>query len=308
MTSPFLAWAGGKAGTLPDLKASLPDGFDPATWLYIEPFLGGGALFLDLMPKTAIVGDLNYYLFDLWRALRDFPEEVITKLTELKNKMEGMEGKERENFYYEQREKFNYAEDGRFNDRAARFIYLNKTNFNALWRVNSSGKYNVPYGKKKNPSIFDPTHLREVASYLNNNNVEIRWEPAVDSLSRWRGLSYPFSFETKMASWIDSAPGIFAYLDPPYDTDSGQHTSYTAEGFNRKDQEALAVAANSASERGWKIMMSNADTDFIWNLYSGWNIKQRFSPRSIAADPNERREVIELLITNYESKTEGSFD
>ena len=107
-----------------------------------------------------------------------------------------------------------------------------------------------------------------------------------------------------MANYIKSAEGVFAYLDPPYDTETGQHTSYTAGGFSRKDHEILAEEANLASQRGWKIMISNADTEFVYDLYSTWNIKQRFSPRSIAADPNGRGEVIELLITNYTSAEE----
>jgi DNA adenine methylase len=213
LVRPFLKWAGGKRQLLPELKKLVPASYGT----YYEPFLGGGALFLALQRKRAVVNDTNAELINCYEVVRDHAEDLIVALQE-------HDARHNENYYYEVRD-WDRAPDFSNRplvERAARIIFLNKTCYNGLFRVNSQGQFNVPYGRYKDPNILDAGVLRAVSKYLNSADIEFR---QVD-------------FEEAVA---DAKPGDFIYFDPPYDpaSNTASFTGYDLNGFDRAEQERL---------------------------------------------------------------------
>jgi DNA adenine methylase len=268
---PFVKWAGGKRKLLPELTKHVPTQFET----YYEPFLGAGALLFHLQPKIAFISDSNAELINCYKVLKDEPEWLANTIDSFPVNSE---------FYYELRAA-DKNEDFLNKPclwRAARFIYLNKTCYNGLYRVNRQGEFNVPFGKYKNPSIYDIENINAVNCFLSFNSVSIE---AMD-----------FHVSLMMPGRND-----FVYLDPPYDvlSDTSNFTGYTLGGFQKADQRVLKGWMDKLTARGAKVLQSNADTPFIRNLYSDYEIIEVFAKRSINSKGDKRGNVTELLIRNY---------
>ena len=277
--NPFLRYAGGKSRLVKTLKSYMPTDFDADTWLYIEPFLGSGALFLDLQPRNADVSDANAALINAWQQIRGSREALAARLMEFSND---------EATYYKQRDCYNndllglnlLNAEGQLM-MAARFIYLNRTGFNGIYRVSKSMGYNVPYGHLKNPTVLNDELLKGIQSYIGSNWISFQSNDYLYALLVTR--HYP---EDK----------TFIYADPPYDSEDGKgHVNYTARGFSRDDQARLAELLSKGSKR---TMVSNANTPFIRELYKDWRIVDIEVQRSVAAN-GDRPKAREVLIMNY---------
>lgn len=269
--SPIVKWVGGKAKLLPELRARLPKTIKR----YFEPFVGGAALFFALEPKGAVLGDMNGALIDTYRAVAQGVEGIIPIL-ELHRRAH-----KREAYYYEIRDIWN--EGGWSDDRGARaaaFLYLNKTCFNGLWRVNKSGEFNVPRGDYKDPKIFDADKLREAAKVLAHVKL----------------LEDGYGTTSSEALQDD-----FVYFDPPYDpvSTTSNFTSYTKDAFGKDQQKLLADHARMLAKRGVNVMLSNNDTPFVRSLYEDFCIDTVQCGRSINSDGAKRGKVAEVIITNY---------
>jgi len=282
MADPFLKWAGSKRKLLPTLRTLLPT--DIASRRYVEPFLGGGALFFDLQPQNAFLTDANCDLMLTYFAVRNFSDLVLKELRILRERHNEMH-------YYRVRDAYNgTARPMRHHDhvpvaqRAAWFIYLNKTGFNGLYRVNKDGKFNVPWGKYDQPTIYDAVTLFEAQEALNASDIAL----GLGGFKCWELEEY-------------AAPGDFIYLDPPYlpVSDSANFTSYTDEGFGMRDHVRLAALFVTLDKRGCKLMLSNCAHPDIVALYSGYDVKKVEVARSINSDGAGRGVVGEIIVRNY---------
>jgi DNA adenine methylase len=274
LVRPFLKWAGGKRQLLPEIKKYIPQKYNT----YYEPFLGGGAVFFDLQPKNATINDSNSELINCYEVIRDSLEELIEDLKKHENE---------ESYYYKMRELDRnkiYKNKYDLVKRASRILYLNKTCYNGLFRVNSQGQFNVPFGRYKNPNILDEAVLRAVNKYLNSSKVKIinkDFEEAV----------------------LEAKRGDFVYFDPPYDPVSAtaSFTGYDVKGFARNEQERLKLVFDDLTSRGCKALLSNACTDFILDLYgSQYKIEQISATRAINSNALKRGNVSEILVRNYD--------
>ena len=259
--SPFLKWVGGKTQLLPALLEYVPRDFDT----YIEPFVGGGALFFALQPAKTVLADSNPELMNCYTVVRDKVEELIAVLSTYTYA---------EDFYYALRSEVPL--DAVL--RAARLIYLNRTCFNGLYRVNKKGQFNVPFGRYENPLICDTERLRAASYAL--RNVELRCSPYQETLERY------------------ARPGDFIYIDPPYHPISqySDFKRYTAEFFYADDQRVLAQMVKNLAQQGCSVMVSNSYCDFILDIYEGCQIVEVEAKRNINKDPAKRGEVKEVLI------------
>lgn len=269
---PFLKWVGGKRQLMNDIEPLLPSRITT----YFEPFVGGGAVFLHRQPKKAVINDYNAELINVYETIKDNVEELIEDLSLHKN--------EAEYFYnlraLDRQEGFERLSNVK---RASRVIYLNKTCFNGLYRVNSSGEFNTPFGRYKNPNIVNETVLRAVSSYLNSNDI--------------RFMSGDFEEALKGVR-----KGAFVYLDPPYDpiSKSSNYTGYTEGGFDKDEQIRLSEACKRLDKKGVKFLLSNSATPFIKDLYKDYEIFEVGANRHINSDASKRGEVTEVLVRNYE--------
>lgn len=271
---PVLKWAGGKTQLLGQLTSLMPSEEITA---YCEPFLGGGAMLLYIQPGIAYVNDINSGLMNVYNVIKYFPEALISELSGYENTSE---------FYYKIRGLDRDAE--RFSvlsavKQAARFIYLNKTCFNGLYRENSMGQFNVSYGKYKNPDYINADGIRAMSQYFNVANIYF--------------TSVDFSV---VLSNLPS--GAFVYLDPPYDpvSETANFTGYTRYGFTKEDHIRLRKCCDDLTARGIKFMLSNSDTEFIRQLYSEYDIIEVSARRAINCNGNGRGAVTELVIRNYQ--------
>jgi DNA adenine methylase len=262
---PFLKWAGGKRQLLPAIRAAAP----AISGRYFEPFVGGGAVFFDLAPPRAVISDANVELVNCYTVVRDRVDALVAAL---RNHVY-----ERDHFY---RVRALRPESLDPVERAARTIYLNKTGFNGLYRVNSKGIFNVPFGRFKNPNFCDEPTLRACARRLAGVTI----------------LSRPFEEVVD-----DPAPGEFVYLDPPYVPVSrtAYFTAYSNLKFDLADQERLAVVFERLAARGVKVMLSNSDVEWVRNRYARFNVQNVLAPRSVNSDVSARGLVRELLVTSY---------
>lgn len=265
---PFVKWAGGKGQLLSELVARVPQPFNR----YFEPFVGGGALFFNLSPKQAVLSDSNPDLINLYVVIRDQVDELIEDL--------GQHVYDRE-YYYRLRQVDRTLEYGQWTavKRASRFIYLNKTCYNGLYRVNSRGEFNVPFGRYKNPTILDVDNLRACHEALQGVTIECR-----DFREACRELG----------------EGDFVYFDPPYMPVSAtaSFTGYTREGFGEKMQEELVSVCRALDRRGVRFMVSNSDTPLVRGLYEGFNLEVVFAARSINSQGRKRGRVPEVVVRN----------
>lgn len=274
LVSPFLKWVGGKRQLIPAIMKHLPKRF--STMNYCEPFIGGGALFFSLQPRNAIINDYNQELINVYRVIKDNIDELICDLEKHKNEPD---------YFYELRAKdrnplFNNLSNV---EKASRIIYLNKTCYNGLYRVNNAGEFNTPFGRYKQPNIVNELVLRAVNKFLNSNNIEI--------------LNQDYETVLNMAN-----RNTFVYLDPPYHpiSASSNFTGYVQGGWNEEDQIRLRNVCDSLTQRGISFLLSNSSADFIRDIYSEYTIHVVKATRSINSDAEKRGSIDELLIRNYE--------
>jgi len=268
VASPVIKWVGGKSKLLPELTARLPERFER----YYEPFAGGAALFFRVAPERAVLSDSNPDLIGLYTCLQTDVAGVVRKLAYHR-------AAHSEAHYYATRTKWNDRELAWTSaDRAATFIYLNKTCFNGLWRVNRSGAFNVPIGRYTDPPICVPEALHAASAVLARATLR-------------RG--------DYKAAVADARRGDFVYFDPPYDpvTPTANFTSYTADAFGAEHQRELAATARALVARGCRVMLSNSDTPFIRSLYKGFAIDRVKCARAINANAAKRGEVDEVIVT-----------
>ena len=268
IAQPILKWSGGKSRLLGELCARLP-----ARWnRYFEPFAGGAALFFRLAPAQAVLGDLNADLVAMYRAIVDDLDGVAHEL----RRHRARHGTEH---YYATRARWNAKRTSwPAAKRAATFIYLNKTCFNGLWRVNRAGAFNVPIGRYTDPPIYAPEALHAARAVLARTELV-----AGDYRATLRG----------------AGAGDLVYLDPPYHplSTTASFTSYTAGSFAARDQQVLAATARELRGRGCHVVLSNSDTEFIRGLYRGFAIERVRCSRSINSVGERRGEIDELIIS-----------
>jgi DNA adenine methylase len=274
---PVIKWVGGKHQLLDTIKEMLPPDFNPDSQMYYEPFLGGGAVLLELNPVQAIVSDINPELINMYEQIKSNVEDVISYLNTLDYWHD--ETKDKKAYYYRIREDFNVSLRCNTSSQAARFIYLNKHCFNGLYRVNKKGQFNVPFNGKLSGGSFDAEHLRAVSK-----QIQSVWFKCVD-------------FEQTVH---DTLPGDFVFIDSPYaPLTPTSFVDYTKEGFAYEDHLRLARVFKELSDSGIRCMLTNHDTELIRELYKDYNIRVVDVRRSINRDGNNRTGK-EVIITNYE--------
>jgi len=262
---PFVKWAGGKGQLVEQLAAHMPETYSA----YHEPFVGGGALFFYVCPKGAHLSDLNEELINAFLVVKSDCENLLRSLKRHENTAE---------YYYRIR-----ALDPEGLDpveRASRFIYLNKTCYNGLYRVNKQGRFNVPFGRYKNPVYADECQLRLASKALQDADVRVAdFEMVLDQ----------------------AKPGDFVYFDPPYQpvSNTSNFTSYTAGVFDEGEQRRLAAVFRELDRKGCYVMLSNSDSPLIHDLYSGFRIKTLMAKRYINCKGDRRGAIPEALVLNY---------
>ncbi|MEH2332303.1 DNA adenine methylase [Nostoc sp.] len=263
---PFLKWAGGKSRLIQQYIPYFPKSYKN----YYEPFLGGGAVFFYLQPSAAILTDINAELINTYCCVRDRVEELIYLLKEHKVR----HGKD---YYYSVRNN----SSGTDIEKAARLIYLNKTCFNGLYRVNSQGKFNVPLGRYENPNICPENLLRLASKALATS--KIKHTNFVDVLN----------YATNSDDFI--------YFDPPYYpvSETSDFTGYSSYRFAKDQQVELKNVFETLAEHGVKVMLSNSDCEFIREIYSRFNIHTISASRAINSNAKKRGKITELLVTSY---------
>ncbi len=274
---PFVKWVGGKRQLLNQFKLMNlypPEKFDPKNGIYFEPFVGGGAVFFDLLPKKAFLSDLNNELIVTYNIIKNNVESLIKSLKKHKNTKE---------YFLKIRAK----EVRKLTELqiASRFIYLNRTCFNGLYRVNLKGGFNVPFAGNKNPLICNEINLRKISKYL--KYITIKKQDYKKVLEK-------------------AKKGDFVYFDPPYYpiNKTSSFTSYTKEAFLKKEQTELRDTFIELTKRGCFVMLSNSDTPFINKIYSEIKYKKIrinkvYAGRAINSDASKRGKITEVLITNY---------
>lgn len=272
-TSPFVKWAGGKKQLLTRLEAYMPVSYNK----YYEPFIGGGALLLDVQPSYAVINDVNEQLLNVYKQLQADAESVIRIIHDL----DAVDcDKER---YLKLRSVYNEKISRHILDAecAALTIWINKHCFNGLYRVNSKGLFNVPYNNKVGGVSMNEENLRNIGAYLNSKSVEIRTG----------------DFE---AACVDVQAGDFVYFDSPYIPVSAtaNFTDYTKDGFNHEDHYRLAALYRRLDSVGAKVMLSNHNVDLVYDLYKGFKIEVVDVKRAINRDASKRVGK-EVIITNY---------
>jgi len=266
---PFLKWAGGKGNLIKDLKPLFPSEFNT----YFEPFLGGGAIFFHLNPENAVISDFNEELIDIYVEIKKNPEELMIALDKLQPKVDNKD------FFYSIRAK----KTSRMStlNRVCRTIFLNKTCFNGMYRVNSKGDFNVPKGSMKNPRLYKRENLIACSERLQEKEI----------------VSGDYKKILKKVKKND-----FVYLDPPYDplSKTASFTSYTKNDFGKDEQMELANLFESLNKKGAILMLNNSDTEYTRELYKNYRIKIIKAPRFVAAKGKSRKPVNELVVMNYE--------
>ncbi len=268
-TYPIVKWVGGKRQLMFELLKNMPKSYNR----YFEPFIGGGALFFELHPENAYISDMNEELINLYSVVRDNVYELISDLNKHEVSKE---------YFLEIRNLDRTDEYKNLSNvqRASRFIYLNRTCFNGLYRVNSQGQFNVPFGNYKNPRIVDENNLLNCSELL--KNTEIKCADFSEILTKVKR-------------------GDFVYFDPPYVplNETSSFTSYTKDGFDMNMQFKLREVCDELDSMGVMFMLSNSDTKFVNELYSNYEIKKVFASRAVNANAEGRGKVTEVLVRNY---------
>lgn len=293
---PFVKWAGGKGQLLEQIRKTYPVALGESITKYAEPFVGGGAVLFDILShrklKEVYISDINAELINTYQVIRDDVSTLIKHIEEMQTTFPAQHESESRSIYYNNmREKFNSLKSETKNsysiEKAALFIFLNKTCFNGLYRVNKKGFFNVPQGNYKNPKISDPQNLKAVSKALQNVQMVCG--------------DYRKSFD-----FIDEK--TFVYIDPPYRplTQTANFTSYTEQLFDDNSQIQLALFVQSITEKGAKVVISNSDPknvtpedDFFDVLYKEHRINRVQATRMINSNAANRGQISELLIRNY---------
>lgn len=266
---PILKWVGGKRQLLSSIRPLVPQEYDT----YYEPFIGGGAVLFDLQPEKAVINDSNTELINVYECIRDHPADVVELLEEhaTKNSSE---------YFYKIRSQDREPEYAArpAPERAARIIYLNKTCYNGLYRVNSAGQFNTPYGRYAHPNIVNKELIKAMSDYLQGQVTILNGD-----------------YQTALATADEHS---FVYLDPPYMpiSSSASFTGYTEGGFSSKEQERLKETCDDLRKRKVHFLESNSDCDDIRKLYSEYDIKIVEAKRSVNSKANKRGAIKEVLI------------
>jgi DNA adenine methylase len=290
---PFLKWAGGKTQLITEIEKSLPFEITNNKFTYIEPFVGSGAVLfwmLSNFPKLekAVINDINEDLINTYKTIASKSKELISILQQLQNEFHSLENKpeEKKEYYYQKRELYNTRKEEK-SGQAALFIFLNRTCFNGLYRVNRKNEYNVPMGSYKKPTICDDKNILAVSNAL--QKVEILCGDYEKTLN-------------------EATTNSFFYFDPPYKplSNTSSFNSYAKDEFNDEEQIRLRNFCSKLEKLGHKWMLSNSDVkgkdtndNFFDEIYSEFSITRVRARRSINANPEKRGELNELLITNY---------
>ncbi len=275
LVSPFVKWVGGKRQLLEEITKYRPKKFST----YYEPFVGGGAVLFHLQPAKAVINDMNEDLINLYRIIKEKPEELTENLKKHKNDRDyfyKIRGIDRDENKYKQMSDV---------EKASRIVFLNKTCYNGLFRVNSSGEFNSPFGNYKNPNIINSITIMAVSKYLNSNDIRIE------------NVDYEHAVE-------DACKSDFVYFDPPYYpvSNSSSFTGYTCNGFDGEQQERLKNVCDKLDRKGVNFLLSNSSTAFIRDLYNDYEIITVTARRSVNSNANQRGEIDEVLIKNYVKK------
>ena len=278
---PFVKWVGGKRQLLKqfkDLDLYPPDGFDPVKNTYFEPFVGGGAVFFDLLPKKAVLSDMNLELVTTYNVIKNDLKKLIKKLKE------HQKNNNKTYFLYIRAQNLKRLSDVSI---AARFIYLNRTCFNGLYRVNKSGGFNVPFGKYKNPLIVDEDNLKKISRIL--HGIKVKHQDYKKTIA-------------------NAKKGDFVYFDPPYAplSPTSSFTSYTKDGFGEQQQIELRDTFYKLHKKGCFVMLSNSNSDFINKIYGELKKKDKKikiaklgANRMINSNASKRGKIKEVLVINY---------
>jgi len=296
VAKPFIKWAGGKGSLLQKLEALLPADFDDLKNVtYIEPFVGGGAMLFHMLHhhkciKRAVINDINSDLIRCYQLIARTPEVLIDRLSVIENNYYSVEFPSRKELYYAYRDQYN-SEGIHPDERAALFIFLNRTCYNGLYRVNASGKFNVPYGKSKKPLICNRELI--MADHQLLSSVELIIRQPGDYKSVRQNLS---------RNNVN-----FVYFDPPYRplSETSSFKEYSNTPFEDRQQEELKLFCDNLSNQNCLIMQSNSDSktengdSYFEALYEEYDIQRVLAARFINADPEKRMKLTEVVIRNY---------
>lgn len=294
IAKPFIKWVGGKSQLIEQLEVLLPADFDE--WheaTYIEPFVGGGAMLFYMLQrhpniKSAVINDINPDLITCYKIVRDDPTSLLNKLKHLQDEYYSLDSEGQREMYKRIRDVFNDKLSDAV-DNSAYFIFLNRTCFNGLYRVNKSGKFNVPHGKYIHPQIYAPTTIYADSELL--RNVEITLGDFEQTFSRVR-------------------ENTLVYLDPPYRplSNTSSFNDYTKESFNDEAQIRLKHYCDKLNSVGTMFMLSNSDClgkdgrdRFFEDLYLNYKIERVWASRNINANPSKRGKITEILVRNFET-------
>lgn len=273
IVQPVVKWVGGKRQLLPEIERLSPKKGTYAR--YYEPFIGGGATLFHFQPSKATINDYNEELINVYSTIKNDVDSLIKDLKKHDNS---------EEYFYYIREQDRTKEYKNWSniEKASRFIYLNKTCYNGLYRVNSQGFFNSPYGKYKNPTVVNEFVLRHVSNYFNKNDIKLVSGDFEEALKGIRKSS-------------------FVYFDPPYAplNDTSNFTGYTLGGFDEKEQIRLKKLCDKLNDKGIKFLLSNSNVPFIRDLYKDYNINIVSAKRSVNSQADKRGLVEEVLIRNY---------
>lgn len=274
LVTPILKWVGGKRQLLEQIVPLIPD-----YTTYYEPFVGGGAVLFHTQPPKAVINDSNEELINIYQVIKNQPEELIALLARHKERNS-------QEYFYEirvlDRSREGYGELEPV-ERAARIIYLNKTCYNGLFRVNRAGEFNAPWGRYKNPNITNENTIRAMSRYFNRAKVTFHCGDYREALKGIR-------------------KGSFVYLDPPYMplSSSSSFTGYTAAGFGPEQQKELKRQCDLLNKKGIRFLLSNSCCDFIEDLYKDYIVERVSAKRTINAKADKRGAIDEVLVRNYE--------
>ena len=290
---PFVKWAGGKTQLLPTIQKAYPAELGNTITKYAEPFVGGGAVLFDILStyklEKIFISDINAELINTYCVIRDEPEALISLLSEMEEEYLSKSKEEQKEIFYEHRKCFNFLKKSGVNkiELAAHFIFLNRTCFNGLYRVNRKGEFNVPIGSYKNPTILDAENLRNISVALD-------------------GVDIVCGDYHQSTEFIDEQ--TFVYIDPPYRplTETASFTSYSEYDFDDDAQRGLADFVRVIDKKGAKVLLSNSDPknanpedEFFDELYAGFIIQRVSASRMINRNGNARGKIKELLISNF---------
>ena len=274
---PLLKWAGGKRYIAEELRSKFPENWNAGT--YYEPFIGGAAMFLSAKPNRAVVADVNQRLVHFYKYVKDRPSDFYSELNKISETFNNCAIDGKKNYYLELRQKFNQTNPEEL-ESAVLLYAINKLCFNGLYRENSSGGFNVPFGQKKSLPIMSMEELLEVSEALKHTEI----------------LNSDFEVSVSQAT-----SGDFVYFDPPYIPlgPSSSFTSYHSGGFNLEDQQRLANLMQNLSQKGVKAMCSNSDAELTHEIFGHLRIGNISAPRMVSANASGRGMINELVITNY---------